>query len=215
MKAADYTNQFQRVYEHIGGDPTTPSPVGEGVKVATTPTSGGAEQLFIKDDIAGDMEPITTMQDAIKYVRENYTEGETMHPDFTSFDIYLKVGSVNAVIENDVCTKIELSAAIQSQKTDSGGAERKTAEGVLEQFMDNDRTKESIYKAMHEFAAHQFREQGEVRLSDEEVKRMALDFYRTANKHEIIFGLGWMGIFIAGYRAASPGAVVDTDKIQD
>jgi hypothetical protein len=37
---------------------------------------------------------------------------------------------------------------------------------------------------------------------EEDVENMALDFYRTANKIEITFSLGWMKIFEAGYNAA-------------
>jgi hypothetical protein len=37
---------------------------------------------------------------------------------------------------------------------------------------------------------------------EEDVEKMALDFYRTANKIEITFSLGWMKIFEAGYNAA-------------
>jgi hypothetical protein len=35
-----------------------------------------------------------------------------------------------------------------------------------------------------------------------DVEKMAMEWFKTANKHEIIFDLGWMSIFKAGYSAA-------------
>lgn len=39
-------------------------------------------------------------------------------------------------------------------------------------------------------------------VSEEEINVLALDFHRTANKQEIIFDLGWMKIFAAGFKAS-------------
>ncbi len=52
------------------------------------------KNLVMYDSIDGEMIEVDSVEDARDYVRENYTEGSSMHPDFSSFDVYEKVGQV-------------------------------------------------------------------------------------------------------------------------
>ncbi len=68
-------------------------------------------QLFLYDNISPDFIPIDNLEEAKKYVEANYTEDDGIHPDFHSFPIYKKVGSVDADINGeDICTFITVSS---------------------------------------------------------------------------------------------------------
>jgi len=67
--------------------------------------------LFLYDNISPDFIPIKNLEEAKKYVEANYTEDDGIHPDFHSFPIYKKVGSVDADINGeDICTFITVSS---------------------------------------------------------------------------------------------------------
>jgi hypothetical protein len=72
-------------------------------------------QLFLYDNISPDFIPIDNLEEAKKYVEANYTEDDGIHPDFHSFPIYKKVGSVDADINGeDICTSITVSSSSPS-----------------------------------------------------------------------------------------------------
>lgn len=50
--------------------------------------------LTMYDNIDGDFIEVDSLEDARKYVKENYVEEDSMHPDFTHFDVFKKVGEV-------------------------------------------------------------------------------------------------------------------------
>jgi hypothetical protein len=47
-------------------------------------------------------------------------------------------------------------------------------------------------------------------MKESDIEALALTFFRTANKHKIIFDLGWMKIFEAGYKAALSNSGADS-----
>jgi hypothetical protein len=44
-------------------------------------------------------------------------------------------------------------------------------------------------------------------MDDTKIEKLAMDFFRTANKNEIRFSLGWMTIFKAGFQSSQPNEV--------
>jgi DnaJ-class molecular chaperone len=44
-------------------------------------------------------------------------------------------------------------------------------------------------------------------MDDTKIEKLAMDFFRTANKNEIRFSLGWMTIFKAGFQSSQPKEV--------
>ena len=80
-------------------------------------------QLFLYDNISPDFIPIDNLEEAKKYVEANYTEDDGIHPDFHSFPIYKKVGSVDADINGeDICTFITVSSLHSTAERIEGDA---------------------------------------------------------------------------------------------
>ncbi len=70
--------------------------------------------LYLHDTIVNELVEIYTPEDAIKYVKENYTEGSEMHPDFSSFPILISTWEVYSEInEEDICTGIKIKPLIK------------------------------------------------------------------------------------------------------
>jgi len=123
------------------------------------PVSGEVvSQLFLYDNISPDFIPIDNLEEAKKYVEANYTEDEGIHPDFHSFPIYKKVGSVDADINGeDICTSIVVSpspsapvVAEQVLKKVTGIYER--AE-ISPELLNWDELKKQVISAMQAYAA--------------------------------------------------------------
>lgn len=58
------------------------------------------KQLVMHNIIDNELVEVDSIEDARGYVKANFVEGGSMHPDFRSFDVYEKVGQV-FVEEND------------------------------------------------------------------------------------------------------------------
>lgn len=69
--------------------------------------SGLTPPLFVRDTIEGEFIEVGSLEEARKYVIENFTEGNTMHPDFFSFDVFKKVGDVYVIEDNGKAVKID------------------------------------------------------------------------------------------------------------
>lgn len=65
------------------------------------PAQGVEEVLVMFDWIDDEFVEIQTIEQGIRYVRENYVDGDSMHPDFDSFDVYKKVGDVHVSEDKD------------------------------------------------------------------------------------------------------------------
>jgi hypothetical protein len=72
-------------------------------------TSESKAGFKIYDDICNEMVEVDSLRDARKYVMSEYTEGEAMHPDFSSFDVYQKVGSIDVVEANGIAKGFEIT----------------------------------------------------------------------------------------------------------
>jgi len=89
-------------------------------------------QLFLYDNISPDFIPIDNLEEAKKYVEANYTENDGIHPDFHSFPIYKKVGSVDADINGeDICTSITVSSSSPSAPVVAGQVKAKHIDKLL------------------------------------------------------------------------------------
>lgn len=73
------------------------------------------EGLVMWNDIDNELIDIDKPEDAKKYVMDNYVDGNEMHPDFSSFPIFKKVGSVGCKEDGDVVTGIYVSINAQPQ----------------------------------------------------------------------------------------------------
>ena len=65
-------------------------------------------KYYLNDEIEGELVELDSIEDAVKYIKDNYTEDNEIHTDFHSFPIFQKVAEVVAVIENDICTDIKI-----------------------------------------------------------------------------------------------------------
>lgn len=77
-------------------------------KTFALPAQGEAIKgdYLMLDTIDSDQVKVECGQDAINYVYHNYIEGNQIHPDFSSFEIYKKVGSVYVIEDGDNVTEI-------------------------------------------------------------------------------------------------------------
>lgn len=79
--------------------------------------SEGEDELALQmwDNICNEFVNVDSLEHALEWVEDSYTDDGEMHPEFTSFEVFKKVGSVDAIIDGDVCKGFEIRQSLQSE----------------------------------------------------------------------------------------------------
>lgn len=85
--------------------------------LSAQPAEQGEENFYLYDEITNQLEGIASVEDAKTFIRENYIEGNSIHPDFSAFLILKEVGTVETIEENDEVKGIQIKLSNHNQQS--------------------------------------------------------------------------------------------------